>query len=66
VVSTSTVERHNLLFTQLFGCGNLHALKEKIVFKALEGVKLDLECVVHNVYGLYLCIDSCVIMRSIQ
>jgi len=54
------------VFSQLFGCGTLHVLKLKIIFKALKVVKLYLECVVNNIYGLYLCIDSCIIMRSMQ
>ena len=41
-------------------------LMEQIGCRGLEGVKLYLECVVHDVYGLYLCIDSCIIMRSMR
>jgi hypothetical protein len=62
VVLTSFVEMRILVSTQLFGRLNLFLLKGKIFFKALNGFKLCLECVVHNLCGLYMCI----IMRSMQ
>jgi len=66
VVLTSTVERHILAFTQLFGRGNLHVLNGKIGCTMLEKFKLYLELVVHNVYSLYMCIGICVIMRAMR
>jgi hypothetical protein len=58
----STAEGHILVFTQLFRRVNLLLLKGKIVFKSLNGVNLYLECLVHNVCGLYMCF----IMRSMH
>jgi len=52
VVLNSTVEMHIFVFTQLFGFGILHVLKDKIGCRLLGKFKLYLELVVHNVYGL--------------
>ena len=66
VVLTSTVEMHILVFIKLFGRGILHVLKGKIICTLLDGVKLYLESVVHNLYGLYMCMNNIIIMRPMQ